>query len=128
MNDHGQRFLVGFDKNQLLLDDPIEAETYRADPRYFQVLGFLASTLRDYTSTCSIYQGDEYLETIDGYLLDLMDQDSSHDFIPHRDAMLKKAVHVSNMLPDGIFERLDLFELNKRSIYFIGIVHGTDYR
>ena len=120
-------FIIVFDP-ETLLPDGMAKELFRGNELYFDAIGFLASTIRDRDSGASIYQGEDIGETVEEWFNTYMDDHTMHHLQDHKEEMMKKATHMHNLLPDGIFERLDVHEVRPRGVFFSGLIHDVDYR
>lgn len=120
-------FIFVFDP-EILLPDGLAKEPFRNSEHYFHALAFLTGTIRDFNSGVSIYQGEDYNESMDEWFTSYMENHDMYHLEDVRGSMMKKATHMHNLLPDGIFERLDIHELRPRGVFFSGIIHDIDYR
>lgn len=120
--------LITFDPRIILPEDPMYFRDLMSNDIYYNVMGFMASAIRDLHSDVSIYQGDDISDTIEEYLSECKDMYTQDYYCRHTDEMMRKATTMHQLMPPGIFERLDFWEQHPRAIYFSGILHAIDYR
>ncbi|MNF25411.1 hypothetical protein D3C81_199920 [compost metagenome] len=113
---------------EVLLPEGMAKELFRGNELYYNALAFLASTIRDRDSGLSIYRGEDIQDTVEEWFSSYMDDHTAHHLQDHQAEMMKKATHMHNLLPDGIFERFDIHEIRPRGVFFSGIIHDIDYR
>lgn len=120
--------LITFDPKLILPNNPREQKWFVDNPAFFNAMSFLATTIRDSTTDISIYQGEDVSDSIEEYFCNYRDHHTVQFYEEYRDEMIRKATIMEQLLPPGIYERLDYWESHPRAIYFSGILHAIDYR
>lgn len=97
---------------------------------YYDFLVRVVCVVRDSFSEVSLYRGESYEDYVILFLEDLMAlaPEAYRLCNQYLGEVLSCAMQLNTLLPAGIFEKLDLFQVNMETVSFIGVLHAVDYR